>query len=298
MRRWAGGELTMRFGIRSVADSRALAMNRWAGTAEVRPVAMLGARGASRRTNSGRTLVRRSTTPIGVGIVLILGACANTATESPSIAATSEEPTAVASTSVSAAPSDSGSLPGGWKLVTVEDEGLSLALPKDWITASAQDLADAGVFEQLADENPEASAVLEQARQLLESGQLSFLALETGNRTVETGFAANMNVVFVADPGSSTPEQIAAQMAFALPVQIPGLEVLNKDTTVLPAGDAAVVEATWTLIQGGRKLPLRLIQYLVLVADSAYVLSFTVPDKNADLYDDIWQVIVESFRVE
>jgi hypothetical protein len=229
---------------------------------------------------------------------MLLAACGGNAAESASNVATSEERTATASASVAAAPSDSASLPDGWKLVTVEGEGFALAVPKGWITAAAQDLADSGILEQLADENPEAGAALEQARAAIESGQMSFLALETGRRTVETGFAANLNVVFVADPGSYTPKQVAAQMAFALPVQIPGLKVLKTDTTKLPAGDAAVVEATWTLKQGGQEMPLRLTQYLVLAGDHGYILSFTAPDRNADLYRDTWPGIAESFRVE
>jgi hypothetical protein len=236
--------------------------------------------------------------PAVVGMAVLLAACGASATESALVAGASAEPTAVATTSMPAAPSESGSLPDGWQLVTVEDEGFALSVPKGWITASVQDLADTGLLEQLADANPEAGAALEQARQAIASAQMSFLALETGQRTVETGFAANLNVVFAADPGSFTPEQVAKQMAFALPLQIPGLKVLRTDTTVLPAGDAAVVEATWKLSQGGQEIALRLTQYLVLVGDHAYILSFTAPGRNADLYRDTWPAIAESFRVE
>src|SRR5688572_21781083 len=101
--------------------------------------------------------------------VCVLTACAGTS--SPSVVPTS-------SPSPSTSPSDS--LPNGWELVQVDDPGFALAMPQGWIKISGEDVTDTGIFEQLAEDNPEAAAAMEQARAAIESGQMSFLGVETG----------------------------------------------------------------------------------------------------------------------
>ena len=190
------------------------------------------------------------------------------------------------------------SIPEGWDRIAVEGEGFSLALPEGWLSVAPADLAESGVFDQMAEDNPEAAAVMEQARQAIESGQMSFMAFETGQRTVDTGFAANMNVVKVPDTGNISTDDIAAQMAAALPLQIPGLEVLDTDTTVLPAGEAAVVRSRWTVQVGQSELPVVLTQYAILSGDSGHILSFTAPDESAADYAETWTGIAESLTVD
>lgn len=189
-------------------------------------------------------------------------------------------------------------MPDSWTVVNVDAEGYSIALPDGWVTASADDLKDSGVFDELAEQNPEARVALEQAKQGIENGSVSFFAFETGRRTARYGFATNVNVVNVPDPGNDTPRQVADQMATALPLQIPGLQVIRTDTLSLPAGEAALVESTWTLQQASGPIDLRLTQYLVLAGDTGYVLSMTSPNATADRYADVWPDVAGSFTVD
>lgn len=239
---------------------------------------------------------RRSPWSIGI-LALVLAACGSSPSGSPSASAAAggkaNEPSPTPSAS-----GGQGSVPDSWTVVNVDEEGYSLALPEEWITASADDLADTGVFDDLAEQNPEARAALEQAKQGIENGSVSFFAFETGRRTERYGFATNVNVVNVPNPGTATPRQVADQMASALPLQIPGLEVIRTDALTLPAGEAALVESTWTLQQESGLLALRLTQYLILAGDTGYVLSMTSPDASADRYADVWPDVAGSFTVD
>jgi hypothetical protein len=231
---------------------------------------------------------------------LLLAACSAGTDTSPSpTASTIPSEAAPSVSSPEASPTTSTSIPDGWELVAIDDAGFTLALPEEWLTVSAADVAATGVFEQMAEDNPEAAAVMEQARQAIQSGQMSFMAFETGQRTVETGFAANMNVVRVVDDGSSTIDEIAAQMKLALPLQIPGLEVVDTDTTVLPGGEAAIVRSRWTVEGDQGQTALSLTQYAILTGGGeAHILSFTAPEEHAADYAETWAGIAESFTVD
>jgi len=229
---------------------------------------------------------------------VFLVACSGGGDASPT-ASTIPSEAAPSVASPSASEAASASIPEGWELVAVEDAGFAVALPEEWLSVSAADVAATGVFEQMAEDNPEAAAVMEQARQAIQSGQMSFMAFETGQRTVETGFAANMNVVRVIDDGSSTIDEIAAQMELALPLQIPGLEVVETDTTVLPGGEAALVRSRWTVEGAQGQTALSLTQYAILTGDGqAHILSFTAPEASAADYAETWAGIAESFTVD
>src|SRR5262245_4935200 len=188
---------------------------------------------------------------------LLLVACSSGGAPSPSASTAASLP-ASTEASPTASATDAASIPDGWELVAVEGEGFSVALPEGWVSVSPADLAESGAFDQMVEDNPQAAAVMEQARQAIENGQMSFLAFEKGQRTVDTGFAAYKNVGKVPNDGSATTEEIAEQMATALPMQIPGLEVLDTDTVVLPAGEAAVVRSRWTVQVGQAGLPVLL----------------------------------------
>jgi hypothetical protein len=183
-------------------------------------------------------------------------------------------------------------------LVQVDDPGFALAMPDGWITISGEDVTNTGIFEQLAEDNPEAAAAMEQARTAIESGQMSFLGVETGRRTIEAGFAANLNVVHVPDPGSFSAEEVAAQMKVALPLQIPGAKVVETETTDVPAGEAAIVRTHWTLKIGTESLALDLTQYMILTGGEGFILSFTAPRDTIGDYRDVWVDIAESFSVD
>jgi len=239
----------------------------------------------------------RTTLAAALAAVLLV-ACSSGGDASPT-ASTLPSEAAPSVASPSASEAASASIPEGWELVAVEDAGFAVALPEEWLSVSAADVAATGVFEQMAEDNPEAAAVMAQARQAIQSGQMSFMAFETGQRTVETGFAANMNVVRVIDDGSSTIEEIAAQMELALPLQIPGLEVVETDTTVLPGGEAAIVKSRWTVEGAQGATALSLTQYAILTGDGeAHILSFTAPEEHAADYAETWASIAESFSVD
>jgi hypothetical protein len=166
------------------------------------------------------------------------------------------------------------------------------------MSASAEDLGNSSAFDDLAEENPEAAAALEQAAQAIEDGSMQFFAFDTGERTAETGFATNLNVLNVGDPGDVTAAEVADQMAVALPQQIPVDGEIQTDTTTLPAGEAAVVDLEWTLTEGGEAIALAVRQYAIITTADGYIISMTTPRQFAAELTETWEMIAESFQLE
>jgi hypothetical protein len=227
-------------------------------------------------------------------LLTVVGLAACSSSESGAASAS-----AGASTSATGSASDGAALPEGWARVEVEGEGFSIGIPEEWQRLSAEDFQDSGALEAMQDANPEAADAIAQAQQALANGQLQFFAFETGDRTQEAGFAANVNVLNVGDPGSQTIEDIADDIAQSIPQQIPVKGEVETETTTLPAGEAAVVRYVWTLeLPNGESMDLAVTQYAVVTDEDGYVISLASPAEFADEYDAMWETMAESFAVE
>lgn len=231
---------------------------------------------------------------------LALAACSGGGTsQQPSASpAPSALPTEAATTAPTASPrgtADPNSLPDGW--VRVQGDGFSVDVPDSWRTISTADLVDAGAFDAMRAANPESAAVIDQAETAMRAGQIQLFAFDPGTRTAQTGFASNLNVIRIGDPGGEDVESLARQMASAIALQIPISGEVETETTTLPAGDAAVLRYRWTIgLPDGGSADVAVTQYLVVTVTDGYILTMSgVSDFTAD-DSATWRTMAESLR--
>jgi hypothetical protein len=234
--------------------------------------------------------------------ITLLAGCGADASATPSASPAASGPpagesTATATPTAIASASASADAPAGW--ARVDGDGFSIAVPAEWRTVSAGDLADAGIFDEMRDANPEAAGVIDQAQSALESGQIALFAFDPGERTTESGFATNLNVIPVSDVGGSDIEQAAHDMAQAIELQIPVSGEIEVDTAELPAGNAAVVRYRWLIgLPTGTSIEAAVTQYLIVIGDNGYILTMTGIGEYVSQDAETWQQMATSFRQE
>jgi hypothetical protein len=237
---------------------------------------------------------------IGTCLASSLAACggAPSASAEPtqiSSASQSADPTGTPLASASASADDGA--PTGW--TRAHGEGFSIAVPEAWQPLSAADLADSGIFDTMREANPDAAAVLDQAQTALETGQLALFAFDPGQRTTETGFAANLNIIPVTDVGGGDLQDAADQMSQVIQLQIPVIGEIATDTTTLPAGEAAVIAYQWTVgLPSGESVDVAVTQYLVVTGDDGYILTMTGIGEDSAADAARWEQMAGTFREE
>jgi hypothetical protein len=192
-------------------------------------------------------------------------------------------------------------LPAGWSRATVEDEGFSIAVPSGWEEMSSEDLAESGVFEAMASENPAVADTLAQAQAAIESGQIAYFAFDTEPDDTSVAFAANVNVISGGEVDEDdTAESAAEEMADGVESQITVNGEVETDTVTLPAGEAGLVAYEWTVpLPDGTSTDIAVRQYAVLADGEAFVLSFSArADTFSGEYERTFERIAESFATD
>lgn len=243
---------------------------------------------------------------LSVAMATGLVACGNAPSPTPSssaIASPSPAPSTTVTPQVTSTPRASASAsaddgaPAGW--TRAHGEGFSIAVPEAWQPLSAADLADSGIFDTMREANPDAAAVLDQAQTALETGQLALFAFDPGQRTTETGFAANLNIIPVTDVGGGDLQDAADQMSQVIQLQIPVIGEIATDTTTLPAGEAAVIAYQWTVgLPSGESVDVAVTQYLVVTGDDGYILTMTGIGEDSAADAARWEQMAGTFREE
>jgi hypothetical protein len=240
--------------------------------------------------------LRRIAAPLAV--VTFAAGCSGAAEASPTAtvieSTASPTPEASATLQVTSSPNSVG-LPDGWS--RVQGDGFSIGLPDTWESLSAADIADSGVLDQMREDNPAAAAAIDQAEAAMRSGQVQLFAFDPGPRTVDSGFATNVNVIHVGDTGGEAIADLADQIAAGVQLQIPIEGEIQSDTTTLPAGEAAVLTYRWTLnAPGGQTFDVAVTQYLIVTDGDAYIVTFSGLQEAADDDRAGWEAMAASFR--
>ncbi|PLS77153.1 MAG: hypothetical protein CYG59_25375, partial [Chloroflexi bacterium] len=111
---------------------------------------------------------------LGFMIVLIAG-CGSTPAPAPTA-------------TIAAAP-----LPADWQRVELAE--LSLALPPEWVLTAAEELDVNDAVTEMAAQNPELKALLDQGRTALGSGQVQLIAFDVAPERIDpSGFPTNLRV--------------------------------------------------------------------------------------------------------
>ena len=153
------------------------------------------------------------------------------------------------------------------------------------------------MWDELRDANPDAGAVIDQAETAMRSGQVQMFAFDPGPRTLASGFANNVNVIHVGDPGDDDLASIAEQVANAVALQVPVEGRIRTSTTTLPAGEAAVLRYRWTVNTPGQgSFPVAVTQYLIVTDGDGYIVTFSGLQADEERDRSTWEAMATSFR--
>lgn len=238
--------------------------------------------------------LRRIAAPLA--IITFAAACSGAAEASPTATAGTASPTPAASATNRVAPSPrTVGLPDGWS--RVQGDGFSIGLPDSWESLSAADIANSGVIDQMREDNPDAAAAIDQAEAAMRSGQVQLFAFDPGPRTVDSGFATNVNVIRIGDTGDEPIADLAEQAAAGVQLQVPIDGEIETETTTLPAGEAAVLTYRWTLnAPSGQAFDIAVTQYLIVTDGDAYIVTFSGLNDFAADDGASWEAMAASFR--
>lgn len=227
---------------------------------------------------------------LGIALLTITLAVTACGQDSDEPAATPLGAAAESGSAVPSASAASGTLPAGW--ATHETAGFSLALPERWQAFDAETFAEAGVLEQMIEDNPDLEGILQQAQAGVESGQIDFIAMELGPAAAD-GFAENVNVGTSTYGGSVSALEDAA--VSQIEAGLPTATGLESGVTTLPAGEAVRLRYRYPLrTPAGDSFDVVVTQYMVLREGAMYILTFSATGEVAAEYDATFQGIAES----
>ena len=242
--------------------------------------------------------MQKRTITATLAIATLAAACSGTSDPSPTAIArdTTPSPTATSSVTLQLSPSpNSVGLPDGW--TRVQGDGFSIGLPDSWESISAADVAGTDAWDQLRDANPDAGAVIDQAETAMRNGQVQMFAFDPGPRTVASGFATNVNVIHVGDPGDEDLATLAEQVAEAVALQVPIEGRVRTSTTTLPGGEAAVLRYRWTINTPGQgAFDVAVTQYLIVTDGDGYIVTFSGLQSDERQDRPTWEAMAVSFR--
>jgi hypothetical protein len=237
-----------------------------------------------------------------LALSLILGGCgggtpAAKATSTPGASATTMSAASESPTSASTA-TPAADLPDGWRRITLAEKGFSLAVPAAWVDMSLGNLTDG--MDAIAGANPQVANIWNETRSAIENGKIALFAFDDRPEVATAAFRSNVNVISPsgAPPGNDT-EALARQLAVEIKGQLPVVGEVQSDTTVVPAGKAAVIRYHWNLnLPGSGETPISVTQYLVVGERRAFIVSLTSTVAQAGEYEPIFGQIIESLREE
>jgi hypothetical protein len=190
-----------------------------------------------------------------------------------------------------------GPLPADWQRIELPQ--VSLALPPEWAVIDAADVDPSSAVAEMANQNPQLKAVLEQGRAALTSGQVQLIAYDLDpERVGETGFPTNIRIghqAFSEPPTLTKVSDVNEQDLRKTPgftdVQRTPVAIGNLPATRLSSklhiNDAAAQPFT-----------LALEQYVIVSQHDVYVLTFTTASERAEHYRSTFDQILGTIRVE
>jgi hypothetical protein len=241
-------------------------------------------------------------TALTLALSVILGGCgggtpAAKATSTPGASATTMSAASESPTSASTA-TPAADLPDGWRRITLAEKGFSLAVPAAWVDMSLGNLTDG--MDAIAGANPQVANIWNETRSAIENGKIALFAFDDRPEVATAVFRSNVNVISPsgAPPGNDT-EALARQLAVEIKGQLPVVGEVQSDTTLVPAGKAAVIRYHWNLnLPGSGETPISVTQYLVVGERRAFIVSLTSTVAQAGEYEPIFGQIIESLREE
>lgn len=188
-------------------------------------------------------------------------------------------------------------LPADWQRIDLQR--MTLALPPEWAVTSPEDIDVSEATTEMATQNPQLKALLEQGRVALQSGQMQIIAYDVApERVDESGFPTNLRIGQQQFPQAPTLSEVSDANEQELRATA-GFSNVQR-TPVLLGGTAATrLQSSLQIKDGlGQPVDLALEQYLLLNGKDLQIITLTTPARQQQTYRPIFDQILTTLRVE
>lgn len=181
-------------------------------------------------------------------------------------------------------------VPAGFTVRAVEDQGFSIAFPKDWRSIDAR-AALRGGLDDFKKANPQVAGAVEGLAR--PSSPIKLLAVDPSG---PPDFVTNVNVLVTPIPsGVSFDEWTSAQVAEIRKVET--VKGFRREETRLQPGRALHLTYRATFNRPGGEFVAFIHQYMVERADSLYILTYTTTPSSEPRERNVFAGSARSFRL-
>ncbi len=186
-------------------------------------------------------------------------------------------------------------LPAGWQ--TVDESGISFALPPTWEVLAPEDGNFESGLDDLVRENPGLQATAEQTRKLVSGGQVKALAFDLAPEDLLASFTTNLTVGVQPMNRSASIETVATANEAAL--QANGFTGIRREVRAIGGQQMARLVSSIQIVDAaGGALPLAFEQYIVVDEQSQYVLTFSTAADQHPRMQPTFEQIAATLRIE
>ena len=182
---------------------------------------------------------------------------------------------------------------GATSTYEVRSAHLSVAVPKDWETLTADEALSADAWDAFVSNNPDFAPYRDVITK--SNSPVKFIAVAPKD---DSGFGTNLNIIVSPVPGDVGFDEYAK--ANVQQLQATGSVVggaVDDQVVTLPAGRAQKVSYRLSVTAAGKRRTVQTLQYALLVNGKSYVLTFTTLPGQEDLWAAAFRRSAESFRL-
>jgi hypothetical protein len=182
---------------------------------------------------------------------------------------------------------------GGASTYEIRSAHVSVAVPRDWETLTADQAVSGGAWDAFVADNPDFAPY----RDLITKADspVKFIAVAPKD---EQGFGTNLNIIVSPVPrevgfdeyAKANMQQLAAMGSVAR-------DSVEQELVTLPAGRAQKVSYRLSVVAAGKRRTVATLQYALLVDGKSYVLTYTTLPGEQGRWADVFRRSAESFRL-
>jgi hypothetical protein len=182
-------------------------------------------------------------------------------------------------------------VPVGFTVRLVRDQGFSIALPKEWQSIDAHAALNSKQMQKFRQANPAFATELNALAQ--QNSPIKLLAV---GPDPDRGFVSNLNVLVTPIPSDLSYARWSSAELGELK-KVPTIKRLTQAQVQLPAGRALHVTYRATFNRRGGGFTAFIDQYLVKKGTSLYVLTFTTTPRLRGRFERTFSTSVRTLRL-
>ena len=188
-------------------------------------------------------------------------------------------------------------LDNGWVRYEMADDGIAIALPPTWEQLVLDPESWDAALDAVAEDNEGFAAMLKgQAKSLIAAG-IKFYALDVSEESAQTGSLTTVNII-------KAPFKIQMSLKAFIQVSVSQMKTLEniiepvKQRTLNISGYEAG-ELSYSIkmsLVGQKPTTVPVLQYIMLVDNTAYIISFVTTSSEAKKQVSVFQKIMNTFE--